>query len=108
MDYIVSRIEAAQDGHPYIYITYANLNDYKVGADRSPPFNPFGSNMMAFTSPEDMMKNLPKAMANINKAIGGGFPTDSLITSSASLRTTISILSRTPWEWSLSKLWPWP
>ena len=40
--------------------------------------NPFGPNMMAFSSPEDMMKNLPKAMANISKAIGGGgMPTDS-------------------------------
>lgn len=58
MDYIVSRIEAAQDGQPYIYVTYANPNDYKAGA--------------FFTSPEDMMKNLPKTMANIGKAMGGG------------------------------------
>ena len=34
--------------------------------------NPFGPNMMAFTSPEDLMKNLPKAMANISRAMGGG------------------------------------
>jgi hypothetical protein len=27
---------------------------------------------MAFTSPEDLMKNLPKAMGNISKMIGGG------------------------------------
>ena len=34
--------------------------------------------MMAFTSPEDLMKNLPKTMANISKAMGGGgTPTDS-------------------------------
>jgi hypothetical protein len=34
--------------------------------------------MMAFTSTGDLMKNLPKAMANISKAIGrGGAPTDS-------------------------------
>jgi hypothetical protein len=34
---------------------------------------------MAFTSPEDVMKNLPKAIANMGKAMGGGggFPTDS-------------------------------
>ena len=32
----------------------------------------FGPNMMAFTSPEDLMKNLPKAMANISRAMGGG------------------------------------
>jgi hypothetical protein len=36
------------------------------------PFNPFGPNMTAFTSPEDLMKNLPKAMANMGKAMGGG------------------------------------
>jgi hypothetical protein len=48
-------------------------------ADRGPQFNLFGPNMMAFTSPEDLMKNLPKAMSNIGKAMGGGggFPTDS-------------------------------
>jgi hypothetical protein len=34
--------------------------------------------MMAFTSREDLMKNLPKTMANMGKAIGGGgLPTDS-------------------------------
>lgn len=78
IDYIVSRIEASQDGSPYVYVTYANPNDFKAGADRTPQMNPFGPNMMAFTSPEDLMKNLPKAMANIGKAMGGGvFPTDS-------------------------------
>jgi len=35
------------------------------------PPNPFGPNMMGFTS-EDLMKNLPKAMANMSKAMGGG------------------------------------
>lgn len=72
LDYVVSRIEASQDGSPYVYVTYANPNDFKAGAER--PANP---NMMAFTSPEDLMKNLPKAMANISKAMGGGALTDS-------------------------------
>ena len=75
LDYIVSRIEASQDGSPYVYVTYANPNDFKAGAERQS--NPFGSNMMAFTSPEDLMKNLPKAMGNISKAMGGGPLTDS-------------------------------
>ncbi len=40
--------------------------------------NPFGPNMMAFTSPEDLMKNLPKMMSNISRmTAGGGVPTDS-------------------------------
>ena len=33
---------------------------------------------MAFTSPEDLMKNLPKAMGNITGMMGGGGPGDSL------------------------------
>jgi hypothetical protein len=44
-DYIVSRIEASQDGQPYVYVTYTNPNDFKAGADRTPSFNPFGANM---------------------------------------------------------------
>jgi hypothetical protein len=33
---------------------------------------------MAFTSPEDLMKNLPKAMGNITGMMGGGGLGDSL------------------------------
>jgi len=74
MDYIVSRIEAPQDGAPYIYITYSNSGDFEAGTDKCP----LGPNITTITSPEDLMKNLPKAMANIGIAMGGGgFPTDS-------------------------------
>jgi hypothetical protein len=45
-------------------------NDYKQGGERQQ--NPFGPNMMAFTSPEDLMKNLPKMMSNISRMAGGG------------------------------------
>lgn len=69
-EFIVSRIEASQDGSPYIYITFSDANDYKSGEKQQQ--NPFGTNVMAFTSPEDLMKNLPKAMANISKMMGGG------------------------------------
>lgn len=72
IDYVVSRIEAAQDGNPYVYVTFTDPNDYKAGAEKQQ--NPFGPNMMAFTSPEDLMK----AMENVSKAMGGGGPlTDS-------------------------------
>jgi hypothetical protein len=37
-----------------------------------PEQNPVGLNMMAFTSPEDLIKSLPKATSNISRAIGGG------------------------------------
>jgi len=69
-DSIVSRIEASQDGSPYVYITFSDPNDYKQGGEKQQ--NPFGPNVMAFTSPEDLMKNLPKAMGNISKMTGGG------------------------------------
>jgi len=75
-DYIISRIEASQDGSPYVYVAISDPNDYKGGSEKLQ--NPFGPNMMAFTSPEDMMKNLPNAIANISNAMGGGGPpTDS-------------------------------
>ena len=75
-DFVISRIEASQDGAPYVYIALNDPNDFKPGAEKQQ--NPFGTNMMAFTSPEDMMKNLPKAMSNISRAMGGASPpTDS-------------------------------
>src|SRR5918911_2506132 len=77
-DFIVARIEASQDGSPYVYIAFGDPNDYKPGAERQQQ-NPFGPNVMAFTSPEELMKNLPKAMGDISKMItgGGGGLTDS-------------------------------
>ena len=69
-EHIISRIEASQDGAPYVYVTLSDPNDYKGGAEKRQ--NPFGPNIMAFTSPEDSMKNLPKALGNISMAMGGG------------------------------------
>jgi hypothetical protein len=72
-DCVISKIEASQDGSPYVYVTFTDPNDYKAGAERQQK-----PNMMTFTSPEDLMKNLPKAMSNISKAMGeAGPPTDS-------------------------------
>ena len=55
-----------------MYITFSDPNDYKPGGGKAAGQNPFGPNVMAFTSPEDLMKNLPKAMGNISKMMGGG------------------------------------
>ena len=61
-----------------MYVTLANPNDLKAGTDKMPPECPFDPNQTTITSPEDLMKYLPNAMANIGKAMGGsGFPTDS-------------------------------
>src|SRR5205809_6902641 len=67
---VISRIEASQDGAPYVYIALSDPNDFKQGGEKQQ--NPFGPNMMAFTSPEDLMKNLPKMMSNISRMAGGG------------------------------------
>jgi hypothetical protein len=57
-EFILSKIEMVHDGSPYVY--------------------PFGPKAMAFTSPEDLMKNLPKAMGNITGMMGGAGLGDSL------------------------------
>lgn len=56
--------QASQDDTQNVYITFSKPDEFKVGADKLPEC-PFGPDTTAFTSPEDLMKNLPKALANI-------------------------------------------
>jgi hypothetical protein len=42
--------------------------------------------MMAFTSPEDLMKNLPKATSNISRGMGEGCPLTGCPTFKISMR----------------------
>jgi hypothetical protein len=103
-DFIVSKIEASQDGSPYVYVAFHDANiDPKTtttsGGGKNFPQSPFGSSNNSssddgsgnsgnsgdaippfFTSPEDLMKNLPKAMSNIfggggSIGMSGDFPT---------------------------------
>jgi hypothetical protein len=69
-EFILSKIEAVHDGSPYVYVGFVDSKDSKSGEGRQQ--NPFGPKAMAFTSPEDLMKNLPKAMGNITGMGGGG------------------------------------
>jgi hypothetical protein len=69
-EFMVSRIEAAQDGSPYVYMGFTDPNNLKSGEANQ--LNPFGPKGMGFSSPEDLMKNLPKAMGNIAGMAGGG------------------------------------
>jgi hypothetical protein len=66
-DFIVSKIEAPHDGSPSVFVTFADPNS--KGGDCS-PHSPF-------TSPEDLMKNLPKVGSNMYGGAGGGMPGDS-------------------------------
>jgi hypothetical protein len=56
---IISKIEASQDGSPYVYVTFSDPNDYKPGAEK--PQNPFGASMTAFTSPRGFDEKFAKS-----------------------------------------------
>ena len=75
-EFILSKIEMVHDGSPYVYVGFVAPNDSKSEEGRQQ--NPFGPKAMAFTSPEDLMKNLPKAMGNITGMTGSGGLGDSL------------------------------
>lgn len=71
--FVVSKIEIASDGSPYVYIGFT---DPVNKSGEAKPLNPFSPKTMAFSSPEELMKNLPKGMGNLPGMIGGagGFP----------------------------------
>jgi hypothetical protein len=76
-DFIVFKTEASQDGSQYVFIAFTDPTEPKSsgggGAGNSYPQSPFGKSGEAtpFTSPEDLMKNLPKVMSNMLGAGGG-------------------------------------
>jgi hypothetical protein len=74
-EFILSKIEMVHDGSPSVYVGFVDPNGSKSEGHQQ---NPFGPKAMAFTSPEDLMKNLPKAMGNITGMMGGGGLGDSL------------------------------
>jgi hypothetical protein len=65
-DFIVSKIEAPQDGSHYMLVAFTEPNASKSTGGSS-------GEALPFTSPEDLMKNLPKVMSNMfGKGVGGG------------------------------------
>jgi hypothetical protein len=69
-DFIVSKIEAPQDGSQYVFIGFIDPNEPKSSGGAGNPFGKSGE-ATPFTSPEDLMKNLPKVMSNMLGAGGG-------------------------------------
>lgn len=53
-EFILFRIEAVQDGSPYVNIAFVDPNETKSGEARQQ--NPFGSNPIPFSSPEEFTK----------------------------------------------------
>ncbi len=62
-EYVIVRIDAAQDGAPYVIVSLSSTKDFKEGSQ--PQSSPFGPNVMGFSNMDDMMKGL-------NKMISGG------------------------------------
>jgi hypothetical protein len=67
-DFIVSKIEAPQDGSHYVLVAFTDPNAKSKGGGGS-------GEAVPFTSPEDLMKNLPKIMSNISAGMLGDSPT---------------------------------
>ena len=65
-DFIVSKIEAPQDGSHHVLVAFTDPNAFKsTGGGGS-------GEALPFTSPEDLMKNLPKVMSNMFSKDAGG------------------------------------
>ena len=67
-DFIVSKIEAPQDGSQYVLVAFTDRNEPRSAGN--------SGELIPFTYPEDLMKNLPKVMSNMYGA-GGGMPGNS-------------------------------
>jgi hypothetical protein len=62
-DFVVSKIETPRDGNQYVLIVFTDQNEL-ASADKS-------GEAVPFTSPEDIMKNLPKVMSKMFGTGGG-------------------------------------
>jgi hypothetical protein len=69
-DFIISKIEAPQDGSQYVFIAFTDPNEPKSSGGGGSHFGKSGE-ATPFTSPEDLMKNLPKVVSNMLGAGGG-------------------------------------
>jgi hypothetical protein len=65
-DFIVSKVEAPQDGSHYVLVAFADPNALKSNGGGG------SGEVVPFTSPEELMKNLPKVMSNMFGAGTGG------------------------------------
>ena len=58
-DFVISKIEASQDGSPYVYVTFTDSHEPKL------PSGGGSGEAVPIMSPEDLMKNLPKVMSSM-------------------------------------------
>jgi hypothetical protein len=70
-EYIVAKIESPQEGGShYVYVTFTDDEEYRP--DEKKMQSQLGPGVGAFNSIEDLMKNMPKIMANVPGMGGGG------------------------------------
>ena len=75
-EYIVAKIESPQEASHYVYVTFTDDKEYRPEEKKIQ--GQLGPGVGAFNSIEDLMKNMPKIMANVPGLGGGGqteFPT---------------------------------
>ncbi len=69
-EYIVAKIESPQEGSHYVYVTFSDEKEYRSQETKTQ--SQFGPGLGTFNSIEDLMKNMPKIMANMPGLGGGG------------------------------------
>ena len=69
-EYIVAKIESPQEGSHYVYVTFCDEKEYRSQETKTQ--SQFGPGLGTFNSIEDLMKNMPKIMANMPGLGGGG------------------------------------
>jgi hypothetical protein len=63
-EYIVAKIQSPQEGSHYVYVTFSDDKEYRSQEKKMQ--SQFGPGVGTFNSIEDLMKNMPKIMANIS------------------------------------------
>jgi hypothetical protein len=72
-EFIVSKIEASQDGKiPFVYVVFIDTKTPRQGNQQQSTFR---GTSMAFTSPENLMKNLPTMFSGGDSVNLGNSPT---------------------------------
>src|SRR3712207_9254641 len=75
-EFIVAKIQSPQESpQHYVYITFSDEKEYRN--QENSPQSQFGPGVGSFNSIEDLMKNMPKIMANMPGLGGRGAPSES-------------------------------
>jgi hypothetical protein len=74
-EFIVAKIQSPSDGSHYVYVTFGDEKEYRSQEKKNQ--SQLGPGVGSFNSIEDLMKNMPKIMANMPGLGGGGGQSES-------------------------------